>query len=187
MNSRKDIFNKYYASDIFNQDPNFGVTPTKPKPKLNRSSLETTKEEVFNIGKEKRINRNLNKNEENNEKEKIENEENNDLNKEELNEENKEEEKEVKTKEEIEKDNIYKLLEKKSEVLRRYLSENVLPLLSLGILQIATERPDDPVEALADFLLDKTLEIEKIEADKKKKAVKPENENSKIKEDKEKK
>ena len=71
MNSRKDIFNKYYASDIFNQDPNFGVTPTKPKPKLNRSSLETTKEEVFNIGKEKRINRNLNKNEENNEKEKI--------------------------------------------------------------------------------------------------------------------
>ena len=124
------------------------------------------------------------KNEENNEKEKIENEENNDLNKEELNEENKEEEKEVKTKEEIEKDNIYKLLEKKSEVLRRYLSENVLPLLSLGILQIATERPDDPVEALADFLLDKTLEIEKIEADKKKNAVKPEKENSKNKEDK---
>ena len=62
---------------------------------------------------------------------------------------------------------IYKLLEKKSEMLRRYLSENVLPLLSLGILQVATDRPDDPVEALADFLLDKTLEMEK-EEDKKK-------------------
>ena len=59
----------------------------------------------------------------------------------------KEEKKEIKTKEEIEKENMFKLLEKKSEILRRYLSENVLPLLSLGILQVATERPDDPVEA----------------------------------------
>ena len=150
----------------------------------NKNEKEKKEEKNENHNLEEKIE---DKNEENNEKEKIENEENNELNKEELIEENKEEEKEVKTKEEIEKDNIYKLLEKKSEVLRRYLSENVLPLLSLGILQIATERPDDPVEALADFLLDKTLEIEKIEADKKKKAVKPENENSKIKEDKEKK
>ena len=39
----------------------------------------------------------------------------------------------------------------------------MLPLLSLGILQVATDRPDDPVEALADFLLDKTLELEKQE------------------------
>ena len=61
-------------------------------------------------------------------------------------------------------------------MLRRYLSENVLPLLSLGILQVATERPDDPVEALADFLLDKTLEMEKNEELKKK------NENKKGKE-----
>ena len=88
--------------------------------------------------------------------------------KENLIEESKEKEKEIiKSKEEIEKENVFKLLEKKSEVLRRYLSENVLPLLSLGILQVATERPDDPVEALADFLLDKTLEMEK-EEDKKK-------------------
>ena len=49
------------------------------------------------------------------------------------------------------------------------MAENVLPLLSLGILQVATERPDDPVEALADFLLEKTLEIEKEEQEKKKK------------------
>ena len=74
---------------------------------------------------------------------------------------------------------IYKLLEKKSEMLRRYLSENVLPLLSLGILQVATERPDDPVEALADFLLDKTLEIEKNEQIKKiDENTKKENENN---------
>ena len=110
-----------------------------------------------------------NKNEENKEEKEIKEDiEKKEENKENLIEESKEKEEEViKSKEEIEKDNMFKLLEKKSEVLRRYLSENVLPLLSLGILQVATERPDDPVEALADFLLDKTLEMEK-EEDKKK-------------------
>ena len=76
-----------------------------------------------------------NKKEENNEEEKKE--ENINDKKEELI----EEKEEIKTKEEIEKENVFKLLEKKSEVLRRYLSENVLPLLSLRILQVATERP----------------------------------------------
>ena len=71
------------------------------------------------------------------------------------------EEKKPKTQLEIEKENEFKLLEKKSEVLRRYLAENVLPLLSLGILHVATERPDDPVEALADYLLAKTFETKK--------------------------
>ena len=66
-----------------------------------------------------------------------------------------------KTQLEIEKENEFKLLEKKSEVLRRYLAENVLPLLSLGILHVANERPEDPVEALADYLLAKTFESEK--------------------------
>ena len=66
MTSRKDIFNKYYASDIFNQNPKFKIKQTKPKLRLNRSSLENTKEDVFNIGIEKRINRN---NDQNNDKE----------------------------------------------------------------------------------------------------------------------
>jgi adenylate kinase len=72
-----------------------------------------------------------------------------------------EEVKKPKTQLEIEKENEFKLLEKKSEVLRRYLAENVLPLLSLGILHVANERPDDPVEALADYLLAKTFEKKK--------------------------
>ena len=79
-------------------------------------------------------------------------------------EEKKEEEKpKPKSKIELEKENEFKLLEKKSEVLRRYLAENVLPLLSLGILHVANERPDDPVEALADYLLAKTFEVKKNE------------------------
>ena len=46
------------------------------------------------------------------------------------------------------------LLEKKSEVMRRYLNEKVMPLLAKGILNICENVPDDPVEALANFILD---------------------------------
>jgi hypothetical protein len=62
MTSRKDIFNKYYVSDIFNRNPEFGNKEVKPKVRLNHSSLDITKEDVFNIGKEKRIQRGLYKN-----------------------------------------------------------------------------------------------------------------------------
>ena len=44
------------------------------------------------------------------------------------------------------------LLEKKSEILRRYLSENIIPVLSKGILNICQNLPDDPVESLAKYL-----------------------------------
>ena len=53
------------------------------------------------------------------------------------------------------------LLEKKSEILRRYLSENVLPLLAKGVLNVCQNMPDDPVEALANFLLENSLNISK--------------------------
>ena len=63
MTSRKDIFSKYYASDIFNLNPEFGIEKVKPKLRLNRSTLDITKEDVFNIGIEKRIQRNHDGNE----------------------------------------------------------------------------------------------------------------------------
>ena len=59
-----------------------------------------------------------------------------------------------------------KLLEKKSEVLRRYLSENVMPLLAKGILNVCQTMPDDPVEALANFLLDNSFDLQKESKDK---------------------
>ena len=43
-----------------------------------------------------------------------------------------------------------------------------MPILAKGILFVSRNLPDDPVEALADFLLDKTLEMEKNEELKKK-------------------
>ena len=53
------------------------------------------------------------------------------------------------------------LLEKKSEILRRYISENVMPLLAKGVLYVCHNLPDDPVEALANFLLDNSFDLQK--------------------------
>ena len=81
--------------------------------------------------------------------------------KEEENEQNKvEDEKEQLIQQKLEelKEREKKLLEKKSEVLRRYLSENVIPLLAKGVLNVCQNMPDDPVEALANFLLDNSFE-----------------------------
>ncbi len=61
MASRKDFMQKYYFSDIFNLIDESSMGKTKTKLRLNHSSLEITKEDVFNIGKEKRISRNENK------------------------------------------------------------------------------------------------------------------------------
>jgi hypothetical protein len=58
------------------------------------------------------------------------------------------------------------LLEKKSEVLRRYLNEKIMPLLAKGILNICDNMPDDPVEALANYLLDNSFNMPKQETNK---------------------
>ena len=57
MTSRKDIINKYYASDIFNQNPSFVKGDVTPRPRLNRSDYLSTKEDIFNIKRESRIRR----------------------------------------------------------------------------------------------------------------------------------
>ena len=61
MASRKEYFGKYCSSDIFNLIQKSPLYEIKPKIRLNRSTLENTKEDLFNIRKEKRINRNENK------------------------------------------------------------------------------------------------------------------------------
>ena len=53
------------------------------------------------------------------------------------------------------------LLEKKSEILRRYLNDKVMPLLIKGILKICDSTPEDPVEALANYLLDNSFNVSK--------------------------
>ena len=53
------------------------------------------------------------------------------------------------------------LLEKKSEVMRRYLNDKIMPLLVKGILNICEKVPDDPVESLANFILDNNYNFSK--------------------------
>ncbi|MCQ2820155.1 MAG: hypothetical protein MJ252_23050 [archaeon] len=50
-----------------------------------------------------------------------------------------------------------KMLEKKSEILKRYLSENVIPVLSKGILHVCKELPEDPVDELAHYLFNNSF------------------------------
>ena len=50
------------------------------------------------------------------------------------------------------KEREIQLLEKKTEILRNFLNSNVIPILSKGILNICQNLPNDPVEALCDYL-----------------------------------
>ena len=59
------------------------------------------------------------------------------------------------------KDREQKLLEKKSEVLRRYLSENIMPLLAKGVLHVCHNLPNDPVEELANYLVENSFDLQK--------------------------
>ena len=65
MATKNEIYNKLYASDIFNTNPNYAaqvsVTVAKPILRKNHPTLENTKEQVFNVGKERRIKRNKEK------------------------------------------------------------------------------------------------------------------------------
>jgi hypothetical protein len=58
MASRKEYFGKYCSSDIFNLNKKSSIDEERPKLRMNRSSLENTKSDVFNICKERRISRN---------------------------------------------------------------------------------------------------------------------------------
>ena len=58
MSTKNEIYNKLYASDIFNMNPKYSeVNCVKPKSRINHPSFENTKEDVFNVGREKRIRR----------------------------------------------------------------------------------------------------------------------------------
>lgn len=59
MYNRQDVFNKYYKSDIFNLNQSDSkARKTKGVIRPNFPTLESTKEDLFNVGKERRIQRN---------------------------------------------------------------------------------------------------------------------------------
>ena len=62
MYTRQDVFDKYYKSDIFNtSDTNIKSGKRKAVIRPNFPTLESTKEDVFNVGRERRIQRSRNK------------------------------------------------------------------------------------------------------------------------------
>ena len=62
MYTRKDVFDKYYKSDIFNtNDNNIKSGKRKAVIRPNFPTLESTKEDLFNVGRERRIQRSRNK------------------------------------------------------------------------------------------------------------------------------
>jgi adenylate kinase len=50
-----------------------------------------------------------------------------------------------------------KNIEMLSGELRSYLLDNVIPLLSQGILEVCQKLPDDPVDYLAEFLFERSI------------------------------
>ena len=128
---------------------------------MHNASKTLSKKEENNANENKDIKQEEKDKEQNKEeqKEKTEEEKNNETKKEvkEVLTEEQKVQKQLKELEEREK----KLLEKKSEVLRRYLSENVMPILAKGILSVCENMPDDPVDALANYLLENSFNIEK--------------------------
>ncbi len=55
------------------------------------------------------------------------------------------------------KDRERLIIEEKSTDLRSYLLDNVIPLLSQGILEVCQKLPEDPVDYLAEFLFEKSI------------------------------
>jgi len=50
------------------------------------------------------------------------------------------------------------LLDERSQPLRQYLADMVVPILTSGIIEVSRQRPEDPVDFLAEFLYKKSLE-----------------------------
>ena len=52
------------------------------------------------------------------------------------------------------------LLDTRSQPIRQYLMDNLVPFLTQGLIELCKKVPQDPVENLADFLLKKADEID---------------------------
>ena len=58
------------------------------------------------------------------------------------------------------------MLDKRSQPIRQYLMDKVVPYLTEGLINLCKEVPDDPTDYLANFLLNKADELDAEEAKK---------------------
>lgn len=45
------------------------------------------------------------------------------------------------------------ILNQKSQALKQYITDNLLPALTSGLIDICNTKPDDPLDHLADYLI----------------------------------
>jgi adenylate kinase len=45
------------------------------------------------------------------------------------------------------------ILNQKSQALKQYITDNLLPALTSGLIDICNGKPDDPLDYLADYLI----------------------------------
>ncbi len=51
------------------------------------------------------------------------------------------------------------LLDTRSQPIRQYLMDNVVPILTEGLIDVCKELPEDPVDYLAEYLFKRSLEV----------------------------
>ena len=61
---------------------------------------------------------------------------------------------------EIYRDKHKDILDNKSQPIRQYLQDNLVPYLAEGLHDICKDQPDDPVDALAEYLFKRSLDVQ---------------------------
>lgn len=51
------------------------------------------------------------------------------------------------------------LLDTRSQPIRQYLMDNVVPILTEGLIDVCKELPEDPVDYLSEYLFKRCLEV----------------------------
>ena len=165
LNTNQNEANNANNENASKQENNINIinnNESKVNPKIEKSQMNSANKTLLSKKEET-----INENEEIKEGENVDKEEQKEEEKGKINESKKEikvvltEEQKIELQLKDLKEREKKLLEKKSEVLRRYLSENVMPLLAKGILSVCESMPDDPVDALANFLLENSFNLQK--------------------------
>ena len=57
------------------------------------------------------------------------------------------------------KDDQNEQLDEKSKPIRQYLMDNLVPILTEGLIETCKLQPDDPVDSLAEFLFRRSLDV----------------------------
>ena len=57
------------------------------------------------------------------------------------------------------RDEQKEVLDSKSQPIRQYLIDNLVPILTDGLMEICKRQPGDPVDSLAEYLFKRSLDV----------------------------